>query len=110
MSDLFDGEGEVNWPFVMDRLGTGQVVEIPCDNEREFVRRAKQVAKRAEKRNLGIEVIRGEHSLRVEPRAGTVPASAAPERGAETREERQRLRAQREVLRAERGVERGNDG
>lgn len=110
MSDVFDEQGDVNWKVVMDRLGNGQIVEIPCQREREFVRRATQVVKRAERQNIGIEVLRGDHSLRIEPRAGTAPASEMPERTAESREERQRERTQRrEAIRAERGAERGND-
>jgi hypothetical protein len=110
MSEVFDEQGDVNWKVVMDRLGNGQIVEIPCEREREFVRRATQAVKRAERQNIGIEVLRGDHSLRIEPRTGAVPAREAPERSTESREERQRERTQRrEAIRAERGAERGND-
>lgn len=110
MSDVFDEQGDVNWKVVMDRLGTGQIVEIPCQVEREFVRRATQVVKRAERQGIGVEVLRGDHSLLIEPRAGSVPASDTPERSAESREERQRERSQRrEAIRAERGADRGDD-
>ena len=111
MTDVFDEQGDVNWKVVMDRLGNGQTVEIPCQKEREFVRRATQVVKRAEKQNLGVEVLRGENSLRIEPRPGAPRASDAPEQRAESREERQLERARRrEALRAERGAERENEG
>jgi len=110
MSDIFDAQGEVNWKVVMGRLGNGHAVEIPCQKEREFVRRATQAVKRAERQHLGVEVLRGENSLRIEPRAGEVRVGEAAERSNESREERQRERAQRrEALRAERGAERGND-
>jgi hypothetical protein len=111
MSDLLDEQGDVNWKLVMDRLGNGQIVEIPCQVEREFVRRATQVVKRAERQGIGVEVLRGDRSLRIEPRAGAVPARETPERSTESREERQRERAQRrEAIRAERGAERSRDG
>ena len=110
MSDIFDEQGDVNWKVVMDRLDKGEVVEIPCQKERDFIRRATQVVKRAEKQDLGVEVLRGESSLRIEPRTGAERPSDAPARNTETREERQRERAQRrEAIRAERGAERGRD-
>ena len=110
MSDILDEQGDVIWRVVMDRLGSGQVVEIPCQKEREFVRRATQVVKRAERQNLGVEVVRGERSLRIEPRAGAVQATEVPEKRGESRDERQQERAKRrEALRAERGAERGKD-
>jgi hypothetical protein len=107
MTDILDEQGEVNWKVVMGRLGNGHVVEIPCEKEREFVRRATQAVKRAERQNLSVEVLRGETSLRIEPRVGGVQAV---ERSNDAREERQRERAQRrEALRAERGAERDKD-
>ena len=110
MTDIFDDLGDVNWKVVMERLGNGHVVEIPCQKEREFVRRATQAVKRAEKQGLAVEVLRGETWLRIEPRAGAVPPDEPLERRTETREARQEERARRrEALRAERGAERGKD-
>ena len=110
MSDIFDEQGEVDWKVVLGRLGNGEAVEIPCEKEREFVRRATQAVKRAEKQNLGIEVLRGETSLRIEPRPGTRRAGEAVDRRPQTREERQRDREQRrEALRAERQAKRGKE-
>ena len=110
MTDVFDEHGDVNWNVVLERLSNGQAVEIPCAKEREFVRRATQVVKRAEKQNLGVEVLRGTNSLRVEPRPGAIRASDSAEGRPESREERQQERARRrEALRAERGAERGKD-
>lgn len=106
MSDIFDEQGDINWKTVMDHLGKGHVVEIPCATERELERRTTQVVKRAEKRNIGIEVLSGENSLRIQPRAGADPGGAANPVG-QTREDRQRERAQRrEAQRAERGNDR----
>jgi hypothetical protein len=110
MTEILDEQGEVNWKVVMGRLGNGHAVEIPCEKEREFVRRATQAVKRAERQNLSVEVLRGENSLRIEPRVGGVRAGEAVERSNDAREERQRERAQRrEALRAERGAERDKD-
>ena len=103
MSDILDDEGDVDWKVVMERLNGGQVVLIPCQREREFVRRATQVAKRAENHNLGVEVMREENALRVEPRPAAVAAGETPERNAISREERQEQRAKRRA-------ERGKDG
>lgn len=110
MTDVFDEQGDVNWKVVFERLGSGHVVEIPCQKEREFVRRATQAVKRAEKQGLAVEVLRGETALRIEPRSGAARPSESPERISESREARQEERARRrEALRAERGAERGND-
>src|SRR5688572_27648681 len=107
MTDVLDEQGDVNWKVVMERLGNGHVVEIPCQKEREFVRRATQVVKRAEKQGMGVEVLRGETVLRIEPRPGAASAAETPERRTETREERQEERARRrEAVRTERGAER----
>lgn len=110
MTDVFDEQGDVNWRVVLDRLDKGQIVDIPCQKEREFVRRATQVVKRAEKQGLGVEVLRGENSLRVEPRPLTASASGTSERQSASREERQQERARRrEAVRAERGSNRGKE-
>jgi hypothetical protein len=112
MSDVFDEQGEINWKTIIDRLQEGKVVEIPCRKEREFVRRAKQVVKRAEKQNLAVEVLRNEQGLRVEPRAGaaSLGGTAEPAGGNESREKRQLERAQRrEARRADHGADRDRD-
>ena len=110
MTDVFDEQGDVNWKIILERLGDGHVVEIPCQKEREFVRRATQVVKRAEKQGLAVEVLRGETALRIEPRSGAASSAETPEQRTETREERQEERARRrEALRAERAAERGKD-
>jgi hypothetical protein len=107
VSGIFDEQGDVTWKVVLDRLDQGQVVEIPCEKEREFVRRATQIVKRAERQNLAVEVLRGEHSLRLEPQPGAPRTVEAAEARPESREERQQERARRrEALRAERGKDR----
>ena len=77
MSDLPNEDAEVDWNAVFGLLRTGKTAEIPCVNERDYARRAKQVGKRAEKKGIAVEVIRGDGVLRVEPRpAGSVTVTA----------------------------------
>lgn len=110
MTDVFDEQGDVNWRVVIERLENGHVVEIPCQKEREFVRRATQAVKRAEKQGLAVEVLREEAALRIEPRPGAARIGESPERSSETKEERKEERARRrEALRAEREAERGKE-
>ena len=94
-------------------LREGKTAEIPCVKERDYVRRTTQVVKRAEKKGIAVEVLRGEGVLRVEPRpaaGGNVTARSA-ESGAEFQGERQQERQERrEALRAERAAERSREG
>ena len=69
MSDVSDNEDDVDWKAVVALLREGKAAEIPCPEERDYARRAKQMTKRAERRGLTVEVIRGEGVIRVEPRA-----------------------------------------
>jgi len=83
-SELPKEDGEVDWNAVFGLLRAGKTAEIPCVNERDYARRAKQVGKRAEKKGIAVEVIRGEGVLRVEPRpdaGATVTAQGAAEDG-----------------------------
>jgi hypothetical protein len=68
MSDVLDHEDDVDWKAVFKLLRAGKSAEIPCVEERDYARRAKQVARRAENRGVAVEVLRGEGVLRVEPR------------------------------------------
>jgi hypothetical protein len=68
MSDVSDNEDDVDWKAVVNLLREGKAAEIPCAEERDYARRAKQVARRADRRGITVEVIRGEGVLRVEPR------------------------------------------
>jgi hypothetical protein len=68
MSEVSEHEDDVDWRAVFNLLRQGNAAEIPCAEERDYVRRAKQIAKRADKRGITVEVIRGEGVLRVEPR------------------------------------------
>ena len=68
MSDVSDNEDDVDWKAVVTQLREGKTVEIPCPEERDYARRAKQMTKRAERRGLTVEVVRGEGVIRVEPR------------------------------------------
>jgi hypothetical protein len=85
VSDLPNEDGEVDWNAVFGLLRAGKTAEIPCVNERDYARRAKQIGKRAERKGIAVEVNRGEGVLRVEPRpaaSGTVTAQNAAEDGA----------------------------
>ena len=77
VSDSPKEEGDVDWNRVIDLLRVGKTAEIPCANERDYVRRARQVGRRAEKKGIAVEVIRGEGVLRVEPRPATRNTIAA---------------------------------
>jgi len=81
MSDVSDNEDDVDWKAVVTLLREGKTVEIPCPEERDCARRAKQMTKRAERRGITVEVVRGEGVLRVEPRAGGGNAEASTSRG-----------------------------
>ena len=70
MSDVSENEDEVDWKAVFAQLREGNAVEFPCAEERDYTRRAKQMTKRAERRGITVEVVRGEGVLRVEPRPG----------------------------------------
>ena len=68
MSDVSVHEDDVDWKAVVGLLRNGKTAEIPCAEERDYARRARQVTKRADKKGIAIEVHRGEGVLRVEPR------------------------------------------
>jgi hypothetical protein len=68
MSDVPDHEEDVDWKATINLLREGKTAEIPCAEERDYARRARQVARRADKKGIAVEVHRGEGVLRVEPR------------------------------------------
>ena len=68
MSNVPDHEDDVDWKAVVSLLREGKTAEIPCAEERDYARRAKQVTKRADKKGIAVEVRRGEGVIRVEPR------------------------------------------
>ncbi len=112
MSNVQQEDGDFDWKAVIDLLRNGKSAEIPCETERDYVRRKNQVTRRAEKKGIAVEVHRGEGFLRVEPRmeAGSNEVAEAPA-GPALRGDRQQERQQRrEALRAERGAERGQNG
>ena len=74
MSDTPNDEGGVDWNAVIDLLREGKKAVIPCPNERDYARRTTRITKRAERKGIAIEVVRGEGVLRVEPR----PAAGTP--------------------------------
>ena len=112
MSDVPNEEGDVDWKALVDLLREGKTAEIPCAKERDYVRRTTQVVKRAEKKGIAVEVLRGEGFLRIEPRpaaSGNVVAQKASE-GPEFWGERQQERQERrEALRAERKAGRSQE-
>jgi hypothetical protein len=71
MADVPDHEDDVNWKAIFSLVRQGKTAEIPYTDERDYARRAKQVAKRADRRGVAVEVIRGESVLRVAPRPAT---------------------------------------
>lgn len=84
MSNVVQEDSDFDWKAAFNRLQAGQAVEIPCESERDCVRRENQVAKRTQKRGIAVEVRRGEGVLRIEPRAGVgANAAAAGETGPE---------------------------
>ena len=113
VSNMLDEDGDVDWKAVIDLLREGKTAEIPCERERDYVRRSTQVVKRAENRGIAVEVRRSEGLLHVEPRPGAVRGDADGDAlaVADSREELQLERhQQREVRRAERAAERNREG
>jgi hypothetical protein len=112
MSEEPEESDDLDWRGIMETLTGGNAVEIPFDTEKEAGRRAKQIAKRAERNGLTVDVQRTATTLRVEPKgaAGAQAAPAAPARSdeeREAREERRQERTQRrEAAKAERSAAR----
>jgi len=112
MSDPTEEGDDLDWRGIMETLTNGNAVDIPFDTEKEAARRARQIAKRAERNGLTVNVQRTDTALRVEPRGGAVAqaAPAAPARSdedREAREERRQERTQRrEAARGERSASR----
>ena len=99
-----DEDSDVNWKALVDLLRKGKTAEIPCPKERDYARRATQVAKRAERKGIAVDVVRGEGVLRIEPRqaaSGNDMAQSAGE-GTVSSGERQDRKERREAQRAER--------
>jgi hypothetical protein len=113
VSETLDQQDEVDWKAIVELLREGKTAEIPCVKERDYVRRTTQVVKRAEKKGIAVEVLRGEGVLRIEPRPdaeGNVTARSA-ESGADFQGERQQERQERrEAVRAERAAEGSREG
>jgi hypothetical protein len=96
---------DILWRDVLRKLIAGQAVEIPCDSDRSFTRRATQIVKRAKKSGLQIDILRAGQFLRVEPRLSASSNGQPPNAGGDPREARRRHRAQlRTTLRAERAA------
>lgn len=97
MSQEPDEGGVAGWKAVFELLSSGRAVEIPCADDSDLERRAAQVAKRAEKRGIAVDITRGEGRLRIDPRPVAVSAAAVDEAGETrlTREQRQARRSQR---------------
>src|SRR5215208_7807162 len=113
VSDVQVQDDEVDWKAIVDLLREGKIAEIPCVKERDYVRRTTQVVKRAEKKGIAVEVLRGEGVLRIEarPDAGGNVTARSTDSGADFQGERQQERQERrEALRAERAAERGEKG
>jgi hypothetical protein len=101
MSDTTEESDDLDWRGIMDSLTNGQKVDIPVGTEKEFARRSRQLAKRAERYGLAVDVQRAEGALRVEPRgAAAAPVDATQSDDHESRDERRQERAQRRTERA----------
>jgi len=98
---------EIDWRSVTDRLRAGQAVEIPCATEREYLRRTKQVARRAGQQGFAVEVMRMDGGIRVEPRGATDSAPAMTGAGRKANQEKRR--GQRERRRGEAGADSGDE-
>jgi hypothetical protein len=94
-SDM-SNDDDPNWRQLVEQLGEGNVVEIPCADERDFARRSQQIVKRAEKHGIAVDVAREASGLRVTPRGATTPVDTG-----RTEEERA-AREQRRVERMQR--------
>src|SRR4051812_40134843 len=112
MSDVPDNEDDVDWKAVFILLREGKTAEIPFADERDYARRERQAAKRAEKRGIAIDVLRGEGVLRVQPRAaagGNVVAQTSGGQVEPQGERQQERQERREAQRAERGAGRSRE-
>ncbi len=111
MSDVSNEDAAVDWNAVVDLLRKGKSAEIPCANERDYARRTTQVLKRAERKHIAVEVIRGEGALRVEPRsaAGDTAMAQGTEEGMGSSEGRRESQETRGARRAERRADRSRD-
>ena len=108
MSDVSNEDSDVNWNAVLDLLRQGKTAEIPCATERDYVRRTTKVGRRAERKGIAVDVIRGEGVLRVEPRpAGSDTGTAA--NAGEGAESEGKHGERREARRAERQTARSRD-
>ena len=79
MSDVVEESGDLDWKAVFDQLRKGTTVEIPCEQERDCVRKGNQVARRTERKVIAVEIHRGEGVRGVEPRTGAGVSEAATE-------------------------------
>jgi hypothetical protein len=81
MATSIDDSGEIHWRSLFERPAAGSVVEIPCANERDVVRRMAQAAKRAETHGIAINVERRADSIQIAPSAiASVPVARRPGR------------------------------
>jgi len=104
VADVSNEDSDIRWSAVLDLLRQGKTAEIPCASERDYERRTAKISKRAERKGIAVEVIRGEGVLRVEPRpaAGDAVTARNAEAGARSETERQERQERREARRAER--------
>jgi hypothetical protein len=81
VSDVQEEDGDVDWRAVVNLLRQGKTAEIPCAEERDYARRTRQIVKKAGKRDIAVDVHRGDGVLRVEPRSavsGNVEEGESP--------------------------------
>jgi hypothetical protein len=82
MSDNADKDDDIDWKSIVKSLRKGNTVEIPCADERDYARRTKQVVKRVGKRDIDVDVHRGEGVLRVVRRRDADGTARAEDGGA----------------------------
>ena len=102
MSDVSNEDSDIQWSAVVDLLRQGKTAEIPCASERDYARRTAKISKRAEKKGIAVEVMRGEGVLRVQPRSATGDTGTTGNagEGAKSEGERQERREARQAGRS----------
>jgi hypothetical protein len=108
MSDVSNDDSDIQWNAVLELLRQGKTAEIPCENERDYARRTTKISKRAERKGIAVDVVRGEGVLRVAPRPFDGDAVTTPNAGEVAESERERQQ-RREARRAEREAGRSRD-
>ena len=97
--EMAEGGDSVNWPEVLQRLRSGEAVDIPCNAEKDYIRRGQQAVKRTETRGMAVEVTRHDGFLRLQLQSegGRKKPSHDSEEEKLSREARRAKKARRQV-------------